>query len=73
MPVGLYLDQYGTIIMSIVYYQYTPYMANHSKGKTFAFIVDNGYLLENFHVSMLCRLILPINKAIIWGERFVVE
>ena len=49
-------------------------MAKHLRGKTFAFRVENGYLLENFRVSMLvCRLILPIDKAIIRGKSLVIE
>ena len=43
-------------------------MAKHLRGKTFVFRVENGYLLENFHIS---RLIMPINKVIIRGKRFV--
>ena len=33
-----------------------PYTVKHSREKTFAFRVENGYSLENFCVSMLVDL-----------------
>ena len=47
-----------------------PYTAKHLREKTFTFRVENDYSLEIFRVSML---ILPINKARIYGKSFVIE
>ena len=53
---------------------YCSYKAKHLREKTVVFRVEKGYLLENFHGSMLVDLaVLPINKVIIHGKRFTIE
>ena len=46
-------SQGSVIVLSVRAILYT---AKHSRGKTFAFIVENGYSLENFCGSMLIDL-----------------
>ena len=48
-----FTDEVGTLFSYLVR---IPYMEKHLRGKTFAFRVENGYLLENFHGSMLLDL-----------------
>ena len=40
--------------------------------KTFVFRVENGYLWENVHSSIACRVTLPIDKAIDYREALII-
>ena len=40
-----------------------PYTVKHSRGKTLAFRVGNGYSLENFCVSMLVDIYCQLTKT----------
>ena len=40
-----------------------PYMAKHLRGTTFAFRVENGYLLESFRISMLVDLYSQLTRS----------